>query len=161
MFVKARLNIPIVATTPLPSDTELLQHSSIVSPDFLRKILSPPFPLVTITILFLVSSVASLCLYLYHKGFVRLWLQCSKGYKWASHQGPDVCRHVGSVRRLWRPALAEEEEDKLVEIRSIRPGWKSTQKEKETALMCKYIYCNKQWTLKKRHLGSISDKNRL
>ena len=72
MFVKARLNIPIVATTPLPSDTELLQHSSIVYPDFLRKILSPPFPLVTITILFLVSSVASLCLYLYHKGFVRL-----------------------------------------------------------------------------------------
>ena len=38
MFVKARLNIPIVAATPLPSDTELLQHSSIVYPDFLRNI---------------------------------------------------------------------------------------------------------------------------
>ena len=38
MLVKALLNIPIVAATPLPSDTELLQHSSIVSPDFLRNI---------------------------------------------------------------------------------------------------------------------------
>ena len=38
MFVKARLNIPNVALTPLPSDTELLQHSSIFSPDFLRNI---------------------------------------------------------------------------------------------------------------------------
>ena len=59
-----------------------------------------------------------------------------------------ICCQVGSVRRLWRPALAEEEEDNLVEIRLIRAGWKSTQGEKKTALMCKYIYCYKQWTLK-------------
>ena len=88
-----------------------------------------PFLWLPLQFIFLVYGVASPCLY-HSKGLV-LWLQCSNGYKWASHQGSKGCCQVGSVRRLWRPALAEEEEDKLVEIRSIRPGRKSTQENKK------------------------------
>ena len=99
-------------------------------PDFLRKFHSPPFPLVTVTI-YIFSLWCGFTL--------SLPVVCKT-------QGPEGCRHVSSVRRLWRPALAKE--DKLVDVRSIRAGLRSTQENKETALMCRYIYCYKQWTLK-------------
>ena len=143
MFVKARLNIPIVAATPLPSDTELLQHSSIVSPDFLRNIDDLDWLTLTADIYSYIISCFTLSYRIVNTiAALNHYISdyCNQ-YKEDPHQGlccdyyPLYIKGLKDVV-MFAPsclfyALVEEEEDKLVEIRSIRPGWKSTQENKQ------------------------------